>query len=104
MTITNTVNSSISSTAETAPMPVGIRAAAQAESVRGQGSSRPSDSGVARWRQLLADDTGLSTIEYAMGTLAAAALAAVLYLIVNSSAVSDALEGIIMDALSKTPS
>lgn len=54
-------------------------------------------------RRFIDDESGLSTIEYAMGTLAAAALAAVLYLIVNSSAVSDALEGIIMDALSKSP-
>ena len=38
-----------------------------------------------------------------MGTLAAAALAAVLYMIINSDAVSDALEGIINDALSSTP-
>lgn len=57
-----------------------------------------------RWaRRLISDEEGLSTIEYAMGTLAAAALAAVLYVIINSSAVSDAIEGIIMDALSNTP-
>ncbi|MBC3186559.1 DUF4244 domain-containing protein [Corynebacterium sp. zg-331] len=49
------------------------------------------------------DNQGLSTIEYAMGTLAAAALAAVLYAVVNSSAVSDAIQGIITDALSNTP-
>lgn len=54
-------------------------------------------------RGILGNQYGLSTIEYAMGTLAAAALAAVLYMIINSDAVSDALEGIINDALSSTP-
>lgn len=49
------------------------------------------------------DDSGLSTIEYAMGTLAAAALAGVLYVVVNSGAVSDAIQGIITDALNNTP-
>ncbi|MEJ4099029.1 DUF4244 domain-containing protein [Corynebacterium mastitidis] len=48
-------------------------------------------------------EEGLSTIEYAMGTLAAAALAAVLYAVVNSSAVSDAIQGIITDALNSAP-
>ncbi|WP_231375913.1 DUF4244 domain-containing protein [Corynebacterium aquatimens] len=46
----------------------------------------------------------MSTIEYAMGSLAAAALAAVLYLVVNGSGVVSAIEGIITDALSRTPS
>ena len=54
-------------------------------------------------RGVFGNQYGLSTIEYAMGTLAAAALAAVLYMIINSDAVSDALEGIINDALSSTP-
>ncbi|GAB3077781.1 DUF4244 domain-containing protein [Corynebacterium aquatimens] len=52
----------------------------------------------------LANDRGMSTIEYAMGSLAAAALAAVLYLVVNGSGVVSAIEGIITDALSRTPS
>ena len=54
--------------------------------------------------QLLADDSGMSTIEYAMGSLAAAALAAALYLVVSSGGVTDAIESIITDALSNTPS
>ncbi len=54
--------------------------------------------------QLLADDSGMSTIEYAMGSLAAAALAAALYLVVSSGGVTDAIESIITDALSDTPS
>ena len=38
-----------------------------------------------------------------MGSLAAAALAAVLYVVINSGGVSDAIESIITDALSNTP-
>lgn len=49
------------------------------------------------------NEKGMSTIEYAMGSLAAAALAAVLYLVINGGAVVDAIEGIITDALSNTP-
>ena len=56
-----------------------------------------------RLRAIAANDQGMSTIEYAMGSLAAAALAAVLYLVVNGSAVMSAIEGIITDALSNTP-
>ncbi|WP_136140401.1 DUF4244 domain-containing protein [Corynebacterium endometrii] len=54
-------------------------------------------------KELLRDEKGMSTIEYAMGSLAAAALAAVLYMVINSGAVVDAIEGIITDALSNTP-
>ncbi|WP_454044941.1 DUF4244 domain-containing protein [Corynebacterium sp. Marseille-Q2516] len=54
-------------------------------------------------RERLDTDSGLSTIEYAMGTLAAAALAAVLYAVVNSSAVSSAIQNIITDALNNIP-
>ena len=39
-----------------------------------------------------------------MGSLAAAALAGVLYMVINSGGVVDAIEGIITDALSNTPS
>nr|WP_311198346.1 DUF4244 domain-containing protein [Corynebacterium sp. p3-SID1194] len=49
-------------------------------------------------------DDGMSTIEYAMGSLAAAALAAVLYMVIKGDGVVDAIEGIITDALSNTPS
>ncbi|WP_235969893.1 DUF4244 domain-containing protein [Corynebacterium wankanglinii] len=48
-------------------------------------------------------DQGMSTIEYAFGSLAAAALAGVLYLVVNGDAVTNAIEGVITDALSNTP-
>ena len=53
--------------------------------------------------ELLRDDTGMSTIEYAFGSLAAAALAGVLYLVVNGNAVTSAIEGVITDALTNTP-
>lgn len=52
----------------------------------------------------LRNERGMSTIEYAMGSLAAAALAAVLYMVINGDGVVSAIEGIITDALSNTPS
>ena len=51
----------------------------------------------------LRSDSGMSTIEYAFGSLAAAALAGVLYLVVNGDGVTNAIEGVITDALSNTP-
>lgn len=53
-----------------------------------------------RWVE---DDEGMTTIEYAMGALGAAALAGALYLVVSSGAVSNALESIITNALNSTP-
>ncbi|WP_235481548.1 DUF4244 domain-containing protein [Streptomyces roseoverticillatus] len=44
-------------------------------------------------------DAGMSTAEYAVGTVAACALAAVLYKVVTSGAVSAALQGLIGRAL-----
>ncbi|MFF8380918.1 DUF4244 domain-containing protein [Streptomyces sp. NPDC015661] len=44
-------------------------------------------------------DEGMTTSEYAVGTIAAAAFAAVLYKIVTSGAVSGALESVIGKAL-----
>lgn len=46
------------------------------------------------------DDDGMATVEYAIATLAAAALAAVLYLVVSSDAVVSGLTGLIERALS----
>ncbi|MFD7613016.1 DUF4244 domain-containing protein [Streptomyces sp. NPDC059828] len=45
-------------------------------------------------------DAGMTTSEYAMGTIAACAFAAVLYKIVTSGTVSGALESVIGRALS----
>lgn len=53
--------------------------------------------------QIMRSDQGMSTIEYAFGSLAAAALAGVLYLVVNGDAVTNAIESVITDALSNTP-
>lgn len=55
------------------------------------------------WHRLLrtavvADD-GMSTAEYAVGTLAAAALAGVLYVIVSGDSVADALRALVTHAL-----
>lgn len=44
-------------------------------------------------------DAGMSTAEYAVGTVAAVAFAVVLYKIVRSAAVSSMLSGIIKSAL-----
>lgn len=57
-----------------------------------------------RTRAFAGDERGMSTIEYAMGSLAAAALAAALYFVVSSDAVRTAFQSIITDALSNTPS
>lgn len=51
----------------------------------------------------LRDDEGMTTIEYAFGSLAAAALAGVLYMVVNGNGVMSAIEGVITNALSNTP-
>lgn len=45
------------------------------------------------------DDQGMSTIEYALGCVAAAALGALLYLVVTSDAVEGALTAIFQRAL-----
>lgn len=45
-------------------------------------------------------DAGMSTAEYAVGTIAAVAFAATLILVVKSGTVRSALEGIIASALS----
>ncbi|MBV7293565.1 DUF4244 domain-containing protein [Corynebacterium sp. TAE3-ERU16] len=65
---------------------------APAEVTGGPGSIRP-----------LANDLGMSTIEYAMGSIAAAALAAVLYTVITGSDVVEAIRGIIVDALNSGP-
>lgn len=44
-------------------------------------------------------DEGMSTVEYAIGTIAAAAFGAVLYTVVTGESIPDALTGIIEKAL-----
>jgi hypothetical protein len=50
-------------------------------------------------RHRLRDDAGMSTAEYAVGTVAAVAFAAVLFKVVHSAAVQTALSHIITSAL-----
>ena len=51
-------------------------------------------------RRVPTGDAGMSTAEYAVGTIAAVAFAVVLYKVVNSAAVMTALTNIIKSALS----
>ena len=53
----------------------------------------------ARLRTRLRDDSGMSTVEYAIGTLAAAAFAAVLYAVVTGDSIVTALTGLVQRAL-----
>lgn len=54
-----------------------------------------------RWtRRTLTGDEGTTTVEYALGTVAAAALAGVLYSVVTGDSVFGALTGLINHALS----
>lgn len=55
-----------------------------------------------RLRLLCADDAGMSTVEYAIGTIAAAAFAAVLYAVVSGDSIVTALTELIERALSVT--
>ncbi|MFW0793629.1 DUF4244 domain-containing protein [Gordonia sp. CPCC 205515] len=50
------------------------------------------------WR-VATDDAGMSTAEYAIGTIAAAAFGAILYTVVSGDNVISALTGIITKAL-----
>ncbi|MCX6479083.1 MAG: DUF4244 domain-containing protein [Mycobacterium sp.] len=54
----------------------------------------------ARFGLLMADETGMSTVEYAIGTVAAAAFGAVLYNVVTGDSIVGALTNIISRALS----
>ncbi|WP_026343855.1 DUF4244 domain-containing protein [Nocardia sp. BMG111209] len=51
----------------------------------------------------LVDDAGMSTVEYAIGTIAAAAFGAVLYTVVTGDNIVNALTKIIDRALNATP-
>jgi uncharacterized RDD family membrane protein YckC len=54
-----------------------------------------------RWSRLQ-DDDGMSTVEYAIGTIAAAAFAAVLYAVVSGDSIVGALTTLIQRALTAT--
>lgn len=53
----------------------------------------------ARVAVLIADESGMSTVEYAIGTIAAAAFGAVLYTVVTGDSIVSALTNIIGRAL-----
>ncbi|MGI9000278.1 MAG: DUF4244 domain-containing protein [Pseudonocardia sp.] len=55
-----------------------------------------------RLRLLRDDDSGMSTVEYAIGTIAAAAFAAVLYAVVSGDSIVTALTELVQRALSVT--
>lgn len=54
----------------------------------------------ARMAMLVTDESGMSTVEYAIGTVAAAAFGAILYSVVTGDSVVSALNHIIGRALS----
>ena len=58
---------------------------------------------IREWRTrltlLLVDDDGMSTVEYAIGTIAAAAFGAILYTVITGDSIVNALTNIITRAL-----
>jgi hypothetical protein len=58
---------------------------------------------IREWRTrltlLLVDDDGMSTVEYAIGTIAAAAFGAILYTVITGDSIVSALTNIITRAL-----
>jgi large-conductance mechanosensitive channel len=54
---------------------------------------------LARMTALAADESGMSTVEYAIGTIAAAAFGAILYAVVTGDSIVSALTNIIGRAL-----
>ena len=53
----------------------------------------------ARLNLLMVDESGMSTVEYAIGTIAAAAFGAILYTVVTGDSIVSALTNIINRAL-----
>ncbi len=53
----------------------------------------------ARMTVIAADESGMSTVEYAIGTIAAAAFGAILYSVVTGDSIFTALSNIITRAL-----
>jgi len=56
--------------------------------------------GVVAWQRIRGSDSGMSTAEYAVGTIAAVAFAAVLYGIITGTPVTSALAALVTRALS----
>ncbi len=57
---------------------------------------------LARVTVLASDESGMSTVEYAIGTIAAAAFGAILYTVVTGDSIVSALTNIIGRALNTT--
>ena len=53
----------------------------------------------ARLTLMVVDDDGMSTVEYAIGTIAAAAFGAILYTVITGDSIVSALTNIITKAL-----
>jgi hypothetical protein len=62
----------------------------------------PSPSTVRARDRWLGDDDGMSTVEYAIGTIAAAAFAALLYAVISGDTVLTALTDLVQRALTAT--
>jgi hypothetical protein len=68
----------------------------------GAGAERPAPRSrlARRWSRLVAEpEAGMSTAEYAVGTIAACAFAAVLYKVVTGGSIVTALTGLVASAL-----
>lgn len=64
-----------------------------------RGSKRNQRKAPARVRCLVAGDAGMTTAEYAIGTVAAAAFAALLYSVITGGSLAGALTSLIQRAL-----
>ncbi|SDN50648.1 DUF4244 domain-containing protein [Geodermatophilus sp. DSM 45219] len=65
-----------------------------------EGETTPTGGLRARWARVRATaEAGMSTAEYAVGTVAACAFAAVLYRVVTGGSVVDGLSALVADAL-----
>jgi Flp pilus assembly pilin Flp len=65
--------------------------------------TRPFRTVVSTWlRRFGRDDDGMSTVEYAIGTVAAAAFGALLYTVVTGDSILTALTGLVERALTVT--
>ena len=65
----------------------------------GTGDPDPAAAGSGTVRDLFRDDSGMSTVEYAIGTVAAAAFGGILYSVVTGDSIVGALTNIIGRAL-----
>jgi hypothetical protein len=63
------------------------------------GSKRGHGNALVRMRYLVAGDAGMTTAEYAIGTVAAAAFAALLYSVITGGSLTGALTSLIQRAL-----